>query len=558
MRLTTRIKTLTIGAIALTLISAVTACSTQQTKKEPNKTTDTVSLAGGAQQNFTRNFNMFSPASKKAPGGYTFLYEPLVRVDQTDSNKVKPWLAKKFHYSDGGKTLTFKLRDDVTWSDGKPLTSEDVKYTLELPKKTEGLGTAPPPNLKKVTTPDKQTAVVHYTKPELHDLANYGWRSRPIVPAHIWKRHDAKKWTNPKPVGTGPFTLESFRSQRIKLKLRDDYWGGKFHGVKHVVIKAFGSETTGEQMLLKDKLTLGGLAWKNYKEDYVNKDPKYHHYWAYPNEFTHGLVFNMKKKPTNNVHIRRALYAALDSKSLLKLHDTGTKPANPTGLDGELWGDYMPQSLRDSRHKQDVQKAESELKKSGYEIDDGKLVKDGKSYPLSLKTNTDFLDWMAYAPGMKSQWKDVLGINVSVKKSRSDQLGEYRQNGKFQILDDFVVNSQDIWSALDNQLSSSYLKPLGTRANGNPGRYENPKVDTLLHNMAGTRNEKKLKKNASAIEKIVVDQVPYAPVLAGAAYIDINSTDWAGWPDRKNAKYVPHPIQGPDTTLTLKNLKPRT
>lgn len=120
-------KKLVIGIVALAMAASAAACSTERSSGSSKEKVDTLDIhASDAQPNFARNFNTFSPASKKSPGA-KFFYEPLVRVDQTDSNKVKPWLAKKFEYSDGGKTLTFKLRDDVKWSDGKPLTSKDVK-----------------------------------------------------------------------------------------------------------------------------------------------------------------------------------------------------------------------------------------------------------------------------------------------------------------------------------------------------------------------------------------------------------------------------------------------
>lgn len=551
-------KKLAVGVVALAVVVGAAACSTERTKGSSGEKVDTINItASAAQPNFTRNFNAFSPASKKSPG-ITLFYEPLVRVDHTDSNKVKPWLAKSFKFSDGGRTLTFKLRDDVTWSDGKPLTSADVKYTLELPKNTKGLGAAPPPNLKSVTTPDKHTAVVHYSTPELHDLVNYGVSPRLIVPAHIWKKHNPVKWTNKNPVGTGPYKLANFSPQSMKLDVKDsDYWGGKFNGVEHVNIKAFGSERSGKQMVLKNKVTWSTMSWKNYQDDFVKQDPKHHHYWTYPTGGSEGVLFNMKKAPTNNVHIRRALYAALDSKSLLKLYDTGQDPANPTGLDGDMWSAYMPSKLQKARHKQDATKAKTELNKSGYEVKNGKLTKDGKTYPLSLKTNSDYGNWSAYAPGLKSQWKKVLGLKVSIKKSPTDQLGEYQQEGDFQMLYDFLSGGNDIWSSLNSQLNSKYVEPLGTKAtSGNPGRYSNPKVDKLLNDMATTLDQKRLKKDATQIEKIVLDDVPYGPIHSAAWFVEVNTKDWTGFPSPDDGKYVPQSGMEVTSTMTLQHLKP--
>lgn len=548
------IKKLAAVGVSIAMIAAVGGCSTQQTKSSSEGKTDTLKLLW-VQPNFTQNFNTFSPSSKKAPY-ISLFYESLVRIDHTDSNKVKPWLAKSFDYSDGGKTLTFKLRNDVKFADGKQFTSQDVKYSLELPKKTDGLGTAPPPDLKSVTTPDKYTAVVHYSKPQLHDLANYD--SRSIVPEHIWKKHNPKKWTNKKPIGTGAFTLESFSPQSIKLTTRDDYWHGEFDGVSHVNIKAAGSEGTAQQMLLKNKASWVPMDWKNYKKEFVEQDSKHHLYRTYPQGGSEGIVFNAKKAPTDNVHVRRALYAALDPKKMLKLFEDGQTPANPTGLDGDLWKDFMPANLRDARHQQDIEKARSELKASGYKVKGGKLTQGGKSYPLSLGIVSSYENWAAWAPGLRSQWKEALGLNVSIKKNPVDQYGEYQGNGDFVMEFGALTQADDIWANFHTQLSGDYLKPLGTRTDGNYGRFESAKVDKQLEKMARTRDQKKLKASAAAIERIVIDEVPYGPLASRMNILVANSRDWTGWPDSDQAGYVPYPTMAPDTTLTIQNLEPNT
>lgn len=540
----------------LGLVLVAAACSTQRNKDTSGEEVDTLNMTQqSGQPTFTRNFNPFSPASKKAPG-LNFFYEPLVRVDQTDSNKVKPWLAKKFSYSNHGKTLTFKLRKDVEFSDGEPLTAEDVKYTLELPSKKKGLGAAPIPNLKKVSTPDKHTAVVHYSKPQLHDLVNYGDDPRLIVPAHIWKEQNAKKWTNKSPVGTGAFTLTDFGTQNIKLKVRRKYWHGEFHGVKYVNIRAYGSGSASQQMILKNQVSWIGNAWQNYKEDFVEKDPKNNHYWAYPTGGSDGILFNAQQPPTNDKHIRRALYAALNSKSLIKLYDTGSTSANPTGLNAAVWSDYLPEKIRNAQHDQDTEKARAELKASSYKVKNGKLVKDGKAYPLSLKTNSSYSDWSAIAPGLKRQWKKVLGLDVRIKKSPSDQLSEYQANGDFQMLYSFLADGRDIWSSLSGQLDSDYIKPVGDKATGNYGRYKNAKIDQSLDQMATSRDPDTLKKSVASIADEVVHQVPYAPILNHDQFVAVNSTDWTGFPEPEEANYVPYTLTTVDNVLTIQHLRP--
>ncbi|QDP96026.1 ABC transporter substrate-binding protein [Microlunatus elymi] len=541
--------------LALALIVSGAACSTERTKSPTGQVVDTLKLAMGGATSYTQNFNPFSPAANKSPL-MNLIFEPLIRVNRADAMKVEPWLAKSYEFSSDGKKLTFHLRDDVTWSDGQPFTSADVKYTLELPTTTNGLAVAPIPDLGSIETPDEHTVVVNYTKPELHDLTNYSKIPRAIVPKHLWEKQDPVKWTNKEPVSTGAFTLESFSPQSIRLKVRDNYWNGKFNGVKHVEIKPFASEESGKQMLLKNQITWAGMSWQNYQTDFVGADPQHNHYWTYPAGFSTGLLFNMKKGPTTDVHIRRALYAAINADDLSKLFNSGTKTANPTGLEPDTWGSYLPSDLANVRHQQNVELAKSELKASDYTVENGTLTKGGKSYPITLITNSDDSTWNTYGPAVQEQFKQVLGLKVKLNAEPGQSWSRDLGNGDFQMIQQYLLSGDDIWASLNAQLNSSYVVPIGKTAVANQGRFENPQVDKLLNQMAQTLDTNALKQRTAEISKIIVDQVPYAPLHSATYYVNVNSTDWIGWPDPKSAEYIPHITQPVDATITIQHLKP--
>lgn len=541
--------------LATAMIATTISCSTERTKAPTGDMVDTLNLAMGGSTAFTQNFNPFSPAANKSPL-MNFIYEPLIRVDRSDANKIKPWLAESYDFSEDGKTLTFELRDDVTWTDGEPLTADDVKYSLELPSETEGLAAAPIPDLKSIETPDEHTVVVTYSQPQLHDLANYGKMPRTIVPEHVWKEENPVKWTNKEPVGSGAFTLESFGPQAILLQVRDDYWNGEFNGVEHVRIKPFGSEESGKQMLLKNEISWAGMSWQNYQDDFVGADPENNHYSVYPAGFSLGILFNTKKGPTTDVHLRRALYAALDSDKLTQLYDSGIKAAGPTGLEPDTWEPYLPEDLRGVRHKPDAELAKSELQASGFTVKDGTLTKGGKSFPLTLKTNSDDASWNAYGPSMKEQWKEVLGLDVKISDNPGQQWQRDLTNGDFQMIQQYLVSGDDIWTSLDTALNSEYVQPIGTQSFANQGRYSNPEVDKLLGEMSKTLDEAELQESTFRLAEIITDEVPYAPLHSAAYFVNVNATDWVGWPDPENATYIPHITQPVDATITMQNLKP--
>ena len=130
-----------------------------------------------------------------------------------------------YKFSDDLKSITYTLRDGVKWSDGQPLTSADMKYTLELMLKNPavdivGVGEsvasveAPSPTEVKITLKDVDT---HF--PE--SMADF-----PVVPEHIWKDvADPLAFTNETPVGSGPMTeIRRFTPQVYEQCRNPNYW----------------------------------------------------------------------------------------------------------------------------------------------------------------------------------------------------------------------------------------------------------------------------------------------------------------------------------------------
>ena len=194
-------------------------------------------LAGGAaraesvltmhieeQTSWVQNFNPFDLGGRRQ-STMDFVYEPLVIFNDYDSGKPIYRLATGYKFSDDLKSITYTLRDGVKWSDGQPLTSADMKFTLELMLKNPavdivGVGEsvasveAPSPTEVKITLKDVDT---HF--PE--SLADF-----PVVPEHIWKDvADPLAFKNEKPVGSGPMTeIRRFTPQVYEQCRNPNYW----------------------------------------------------------------------------------------------------------------------------------------------------------------------------------------------------------------------------------------------------------------------------------------------------------------------------------------------
>ncbi|SDV46500.1 ABC transporter substrate-binding protein [Chitinasiproducens palmae] len=160
------------------------------------------------------------------------LFDGLVTYDK--NFKPVPQLAESWQESDGGKTITFRLRRDVKWHDGTPFTSADVRYSvLEVLKKVHPIARPTLAQVADVETPDPHTAIFRLSSPSRVIWAYLDTSGTFIFPKHLYEGTDPL--TNPynvKPVGNGPFVFKEWvRGSHVTLVRNPAYWD---HGKPHV------------------------------------------------------------------------------------------------------------------------------------------------------------------------------------------------------------------------------------------------------------------------------------------------------------------------------------
>lgn len=148
--------------------------------------------------------------------------EPLVSFS-TDM-ELTPRLATEWEFSEDRMTLTFWLREGVTWHDGEPFTAEDVKYTYDWildednAAPNRGLYVA----IEEIVIENDHLVHFHLNTPNVFLLNNLARMN--VVPAHDGEREDFRQ----NPIGTGPYMLESWtRDDEMLLAAFNDYWGGE-------------------------------------------------------------------------------------------------------------------------------------------------------------------------------------------------------------------------------------------------------------------------------------------------------------------------------------------
>lgn len=163
-----------------------------------------------------------------------------------DQNAPYPYLVTEIPsienggITNGGRTFTLKLRDDIVWSDGEPITSADFKFTYDmLMSDTNAVSTRSPYDLiESFETPDDRTVIISFPEPFSPWLAllfSGSTNAMPIIPEHILRpvfdaegTLDTAAWNKAPTVGCGPFVFDEWQSGSFaRFVANDNFWLGR-------------------------------------------------------------------------------------------------------------------------------------------------------------------------------------------------------------------------------------------------------------------------------------------------------------------------------------------
>src|SRR2546421_1536535 len=213
-----------IGSLAaLTLL--VAACGNQSSSNTGTPTkggTLTIDNESGTLWNC--GFNPFNANVNFLVFGT--VYEPLVYVNLL-SGKTTPMLASSYKWSSDNQTLSFTIRSGAKWSDGQPVTADDVVYTYQLMKSNSALDLQSVwAVLADVTKKGSNQVDMTFSSPSASSFY-YIADQQPIVPQHVWSQiKDPVAENNPVPIGSGPFTIQQggCTPQNITYTRNPSYW----------------------------------------------------------------------------------------------------------------------------------------------------------------------------------------------------------------------------------------------------------------------------------------------------------------------------------------------
>jgi len=243
-----------------------------------------------------------------------------------DGKGVIPQLATGYKVSADKKAYTFTLRQGVKFSTGQPLTSADVKFSLDQnTKASKGWGfinTA----IKSVDDPAPDTVVVHLKYPWAPLLADLSIFANGIVPANYGGETEAQFYNHP--VGTGPFKWAYWhKGSALKLVRNPVYWEKGKPYLNSVTWTDVPNQNTRQLQLKGGQAQIDQTpAWSTVASLKATQGVNMH---LFNSTQTNYLAFNELRKPYQDVHVRRAISLAINRNALVKAVLFGNgKPAN--------------------------------------------------------------------------------------------------------------------------------------------------------------------------------------------------------------------------------------
>jgi peptide/nickel transport system substrate-binding protein len=549
-------------ALALTgLLAAATlaACSNGDGNQETagSASTTTVLNVGMPNGPQTENHNPFLSSSSGASLGYRWMiYEPLVMINGIKpAEPGKPWLATEWKWADNFTKLSLTIKDGVKFSDGSPMTADDVAYSFQLRKDHEGLnGDAIPYG---TITASGNKVDLTFTRSQFVNQNKV--LTVFVVPKAQWSTlKDPTQDTIKNPIGTGPYKLKSFTPQTTTLELRDSYWQ-ELPKVKELRYTSYNDNNAQTTALANGASEWSFVFVPNVKAVYQDKDPAHHKLWFPANLGIHGLWINTTKKPFDNPALRRAMDKVISRDDIFMQGEAGyfyPKVESVTGIPTPAGESFIAPEFKDKLHSVDVDGAKAELAAAGFKLE-GDVLKDPTGKPVTI-TLTDPAGWSDYITDLEiiKDNLSTIGIKATVDKANQDAWFKAIDEGNFDAAMHWTNGGSTPFDIYQNIMDGKILKPVGTgKVSGNYGRFSNAEATKALDEYANATDDAARTTALNTLQKIMVDQMPVIPTSASNVGGLFSTKNWEGWPDEQNQYAPAQPTQQNALQIVL-NLKP--
>jgi oligopeptide transport system substrate-binding protein len=422
--------------------------------------------------------------------------------------RPEPDLAEGWEISEDGKTITFHLRKDVFWTDGKPLKAKDFEYSWKrlLNPKTgasyayslydiegaEEYNTGKENDLQKigVRALNDYTLAVKLKRPASYFFSLLTFMSTFPIRQDVIEKHGVK-WTDPKNIVTlGAFKLSTWRHhEKILLSKNPNYFGDK---PKINKVEMIMNENPTSSLALYEDGELDFLDGRNIPTLEVPRLRLSPEFKTAPQFRGNYVGFNTNKPPFDNPLVRRAFSAAIDRARLAELIQgagvptTSWIPQGMLGYNAEIGVKFNPEQAR------------AWIAQAGY--------KDGNGFPRVVFLYPDVGNSRIIAEALQSMWKTYLGVEVEL------------QNQEWKIyLSTLDTDPPPVFRAgwgADFPDPHNFMSMFECNSGNNRTRWCNHEYDKVVEKAAEEENpEKRIALYREAQQILTENDVPIAPIL---------------------------------------------
>lgn len=519
-------------------------------------TTITISAADG--ETWPCSFNPFNPNTYFFSLG--LVNEELYFVNSL-TNKMTPWLATGYRWSDDAKVLTWTIRRGVLFSNGQPMTAADVAFTFNLIKKNPSLDlNAIDPTLISVTQTGPYQVTMRFKAPAA-TLFYYIADQISIVPKSIWEHvKNPLTYQDAHPIGTGPYVVGACSPQNMTYVKSPHFWQRGVPKITTVQVPAIITDPVANEELANGTAQWGGQYIPNIQKAYLDRNKDYRD-WS-PVAGYHGIYINLKNPLLSALPVRQAMAYGINRPLISKLAVYGEAPAaNQTGVllpSESAWYNASLAAKYDYRY--DPAKAISILEKAGYKRGPGGIFQTPSGQPLDFT----MIDVGGYSEIVASgqiisQELAQVGIKVTQQNLSTPAYISDTTLGQFQLAFGGPpgITIDGPYGMLRGLLYSGNSAPIGKAATSDFERFSSPAEDALINKLnsaTGTASAEALMKKIAAP---MLTDVPFIPVTDSTALNEYNVGVASGWPTPADPYANPSPTTQPDEEVVLLHLVPK-